>query len=137
MTPQAPAPECVPAFGVVMLGKVGSGAGYLAPQRLSRREETLMAKKLPQDEVEAWTAAHPRWLFRDGAILKEYGFPSFRSAIVFVNRVATIADELDHHPDISVRYDRVVLRMWSHDAGGVTERDLNLAERIDFATSAR
>lgn len=96
-----------------------------------------MAKKLPQDEVEAWVAERPRWLFRDGAILKEYGFPSFRSAIVFVNRVATIADELNHHPDISVRYDRVVLRMWSHDAGGVTERDLNLAERIDFATSAR
>ena len=64
-------------------------------------------------------------------------FPSFRSAIVFVNRVATIADEEGHHPDIQIRYDRVSLHLWSHDAGGVTERDLKLAERIDFATSAR
>lgn len=96
-----------------------------------------MAEKLRPEEIEAWTAAHPRWRFRDGAIRKEYAFQSFRSAIVFVNRVATIADELNHHPDIDVRYDKVILRMWSHDAGGVTERDLNLAKRIDFATSAR
>ncbi len=96
-----------------------------------------MAKKLPPEEIEAWVAAHPRWRFHDGKIRKEYAFQSFRSAIVFVNRVATIADELNHHPDIDVRYDRVILRMWSHDAGGVTERDVNLAQRIDFATSAR
>ena len=96
-----------------------------------------MAEKLRPDEIGAWLEAHPRWRFRDGAIRKEYAFPSFRSAIVFVNRVATIADEQNHHPDIDVRYDKVILGMWSHDAGGVTERDLKLAERIDFATSAR
>ncbi len=96
-----------------------------------------MAERVPPEEVEAWVSAHPRWKFRDGAIRKKYRFPSFRSAIVFVNRVATIADELDHHPEITVRYDKVIVRMWSHDAGGVTERDLGLAERIDFATSAR
>ena len=96
-----------------------------------------MAERVPPEEVEAWVGAHPRWKFRNGAIRKKYLFPSFRSAIVFVNRVATIADELDHHPEIIVRFDKVILRMWSHDAGGVTERDLGLAERIDFATSAR
>ena len=96
-----------------------------------------MAEKLPPEEVEAWVSARPRWKYRDGTIRKNYRFPSFRSAVVFVNRVATIADELDHHPEITVRYDKVILRMWSHDAGGVTERDLGLAERIDFATSAR
>lgn len=99
--------------------------------------EVLMAGKLPPDVVEAWVEAHPKWRFRDGAIRKEYAFQSFRSAIVFVNRVATIADELNHHPDIGIRYDKVALGIWSHDAGGVTERDLELAERIDFATSAR
>ena len=108
-----------------------------ARKRLSRREEKLMAERLRPEEIEAWVTAHPRWRFRDGKIRKEYAFESFRSAVVFVNRVATIADELNHHPDIDVRYDRVILRMWSHDAGGVTERDINLAQRIDFATSAR
>jgi len=54
-----------------------------------------MVKRLPQQEIEGWIATHPRWRFREGAISKKYTFPSFRSAIVFVNRVATIADELD------------------------------------------
>ena len=96
-----------------------------------------MKDKLPPDQIESWATTRVRWKLRDDAIVKEYRFQSFRSAIVFVNRVATIADELDHHPEITIRYDRVVLRMWSHDAGGVTERDLKLAERIDFATSPR
>ena len=96
-----------------------------------------MAEKLPTEAIESWMAARSRWQVRDGAIRKTYAFPSFRSAIVFVNRVATIADEVDHHPDIDIRYNRVSLGLWSHDAGGVTERDLKLAERIDFATSAR
>ena len=96
-----------------------------------------MSQKISPEAVEDWVAARSRWHFRDDAISKTYAFPSFRSAIVFVNRVATIADEVDHHPDIDIRYDKVSLRLWSHDAGGVTERDLKLAERIDFATSAR
>ncbi len=96
-----------------------------------------MRGTLPSSEVEGWVNAHPRWKFSDGKIRKKYVFRSFRSAIVFVNRVATISDELDHHPEIRVNYSEVVLRLWSHDADGVTERDLKLAERIDFATSAR
>ena len=96
-----------------------------------------MTGTLPPKEVEGWVRAHPRWRFIDGSIRKKYRFQSFRSAIVFVNRVATIADEQKHHPEITVRYDKVWLKLWSHDADGVTERDLKLAERIDFATSAR
>ena len=96
-----------------------------------------MAEKIPPEAVENWAAARSNWIFRDDTIGKTYAFPSFRSAIVFVNRVATIADEVGHHPDITIRYDKVSLLLWSHDAGGVTERDLKLAERIDFATSAR
>ena len=96
-----------------------------------------MSGTLPPSEMEGWIQANPRWKFSDGKIRKKYAFRSFRSAIVFVNRVATISDELDHHPEITVNYDKVTLRLWSHDAGGVTERDLKLAERIDFATSAR
>ena len=78
-------------------------------------------------EVEVHRRQHPQ----------EVPVRVFRNAIVFVNRVATIADEQKHHPEITVRYDQVWLKLWSHDAGGVTERDLKLAERIDFATSAR
>lgn len=97
----------------------------------------MMAESLPPVEVETWIAANSRWKYRDGTIRKLYAFRSFRSAIVFVNRVATIADELDHHPEIRVNYNQVALTLMSHDAGGVTKRDFRLAERIDFATSAR
>lgn len=96
-----------------------------------------MSSKLPRHEIEGWVAAHPKWQYREGGIRKKYTFPSFRSAIVFVNRVATIADEHGHHPDINVRYNVISLVLSTHDAGGVTEKDIRLAERIDFATSAR
>lgn len=100
-------------------------------------ERTPMSGTLPPGEIEGWAAVHPKWAFRDGTLRKKYVFQSFRSAIVFVNRVATIADELKHHPEITVSHHEVSLRLWSHDVGGITERDLRLAERIDVATSAR
>ncbi len=96
-----------------------------------------MRKKLTTRALNSWLKNHDRWSAQGDAITRTYSFSSFRSAIVFVNRVATIADELNHHPDIAVRYTKVDLRLSSHDAGGVTERDLGLAERIDVATSAR
>lgn len=96
-----------------------------------------MTAKLSAKEARTWAESRAGWKFRDDSLRKTYQLPGFRDSIVFVNRIATIADELDHHPDILVRYDRVTLTLWSHDAGGVTKRDLALADRIDFATSAR
>lgn len=96
-----------------------------------------MAEKLTPEEIAGWLEGRFGWKMREEAIRKRFVFPSFRSAIVFVNRVATLADEHDHHPDIDVRYDRVYLTLSTHDAGGVTKKDLELAERVDFATSKR
>ncbi len=96
-----------------------------------------MAEKVSGQEIQGWVERHSGWVYRDEAIRKRFTFPTFRAAVVFVNRVATIADEHNHHPDILVRYNRVSLRITTHDAGGVTEKDLALGERIDFATSAR
>ncbi len=96
-----------------------------------------MAAKLPSEEVQGWVERNSGWTYRDDAIRKRFTFSTFRAAVVFVNRVATIADEHDHHPDILLRYNRVVLRITTHDAGGVTRKDLELGQRIDFATSAR
>ena len=96
-----------------------------------------MAKKLGMDEIKRWVAEQSGWKYKANAIRKEYQFSSFRDSIVFVNRIASIADDLNHHPDIDVRYDKVALTITTHDAGGVTEKDLALAGKIDFATSAR
>ena len=75
----------------------------------------------------------PGWaLSEDGhSISRCYRFPSFRAAIAFVAFVAEVAEALQHHPDVDIRYDRVLLRSTTHDAGGLTDKDFELAARID------
>lgn len=94
------------------------------------------AEKLNMESVRGWLRSHDGWKRRSNKLTKEFDFPSFRDSIVFVNRVATLADQFDHHPDIDIRYATVTLTLSTHDAGGITEKDLGLAEQIDFATSA-
>ena len=95
-----------------------------------------MTDKLNNESIDGWLKGRKGWKRSENAITKIFKFESFRNAIVFVNRVASLADEMDHHPDIDIRYSTVTLRLTTHSAGGLTEKDLKLAERIDFATSA-
>ena len=71
------------------------------------------------------------WQERDEALEREFEFPSFPEAIAFVNRVAELAEAENHHPDIAVSYRRVTLRWTTHSAGGITDRDRELAARTD------
>jgi 4a-hydroxytetrahydrobiopterin dehydratase len=71
------------------------------------------------------------WGYEDGDIVRTFVFHDFAQASSFVNKVATVAEERHHHPDIDIRYNKVILRLSSHDVGGVTERDLALAEAFD------
>jgi 4a-hydroxytetrahydrobiopterin dehydratase len=69
------------------------------------------------------------WDEVDGALQRQFELPSFAEAIAFVNRVAELAEAENHHPDIAVSYKRVTLRWTTHSAGGITERDRELAMR--------
>lgn len=69
------------------------------------------------------------WSEIDGALEREFEFSDFRHALAFVNRVAELAEAADHHPDISVHYKRVTLRWSTHSAGGITDRDRELAAK--------
>jgi 4a-hydroxytetrahydrobiopterin dehydratase len=89
-----------------------------------------MKKALTTTEIEDVLRAHPEWKFKDGKLEREWIFTNFVEAIAFVNRVATIAEDAGHHPDIDIRYNHVVLSLISHDAGGITERDAVMAARI-------
>jgi 4a-hydroxytetrahydrobiopterin dehydratase len=95
-----------------------------------------MADKLNNQSIQAWLKLHAGWSRKSNSLVKEFKFGSFRDSIVFVNRIATLADDADHHPDISLRYDRVQITLSTHSAGGITEKDLKLAKQIDFSTSA-
>ena len=66
-----------------------------------------------------------------GAIVRHLEFPTFADAIQFVNRVAQDADDHDHHPDIDIRYRRLIVALISHDVGGLTTRDSRMARLID------
>jgi 4a-hydroxytetrahydrobiopterin dehydratase len=69
------------------------------------------------------------WPEVDGALERTFEFGSFADAIAFVNRVAELAEAENHHPDIAVSYRRVTLRWTTHSAGGITDRDRELAAR--------
>lgn len=64
-------------------------------------------------------------------LTKTFGFRDFNGSVAFVVRVAAVADELDHHPDVAISWDRVTLTLVSHSAGGVTQSDVELARRIE------
>jgi len=68
------------------------------------------------------------WNEVEGKLERQFEFGSFLDAIAFVNRVADLAEAENHHPDIEIHYDKVVLRWWTHTAGGITDRDRELAE---------
>lgn len=69
------------------------------------------------------------WAEVDDALERTFSFASFREALDFVNRVGELAEAENHHPDIAISYDRVTLRWWTHTAGGITDRDRELAEK--------
>ena len=69
------------------------------------------------------------WEEIDGALQQTFELPSFSDAIAFVNKVAELAEAENHHPDISISYKRVTLRWTTHSAGGITDRDRELAAR--------
>jgi 4a-hydroxytetrahydrobiopterin dehydratase len=69
------------------------------------------------------------WDVVDDALERTFTFGDFEGAMAFVNRVAELAETENHHPDIVISYSRVTLRWWTHTAGGVTDRDRELAAR--------
>ena len=73
----------------------------------------------------------PGWKIEDGAIVRTFQFKDFRAALAFVNRVGELAEKVGHHPDIDIRYNRVRLGLATHDAGGLTEKDFDLAARAE------
>ena len=92
---------------------------------------------LTDASISDWIESHGGWSRSEDLIEKTYSFDSFRDSVVFVNRVATLADEADHHPDIDIRYDKVRIGLATHSEGGITDKDTSLAEQIDRATSNR
>jgi 4a-hydroxytetrahydrobiopterin dehydratase len=86
---------------------------------------------LDDDTVDAALAAGLAWERRGAEISKATRRAGFADALAYVNAVGAMAEEMDHHPEIDIRYNTVTLRLSTHSAGGLTRLDLELARRID------
>jgi 4a-hydroxytetrahydrobiopterin dehydratase len=88
--------------------------------------------KFNDDEVSAHLSALPLWRLEQGEIVRDLKFDNFAGALEFVNRVGALAESLDHHPDILIHgWNKVRLSVMTHSANGLTEKDFDLAARID------
>ena len=86
---------------------------------------------LSAEEANRRLHALPEWKIVSGELVRTFQFKDFRAALDFVNRVGELAEEAGHHPDIDIRYNRVQLGLTTHDAGGLTEKDFDLAARAE------
>jgi 4a-hydroxytetrahydrobiopterin dehydratase len=86
---------------------------------------------LSESEIGQRLARLPGWERLGREIRRTFSFGDFKAALAFVNRVGELAEDLNHHPDIDIRYSRVTLSLTTHDAGGLTARDFELAARIE------
>ncbi|MBI3952921.1 MAG: 4a-hydroxytetrahydrobiopterin dehydratase [Chloroflexi bacterium] len=89
---------------------------------------------LSDAQVQERLGALPGWSQTGKGIRKEYQLRDFVAAMGFVQQVALLAQRADHHPDMEIRWNQVVLTLWTHSEGGLTERDFRLAAQIDRVT---
>jgi len=97
----------------------------------------LKMQTIDKAKVNAFIAAHPHWkVDRNKASLSaEFKLPGFAAAMGFIMEIAIHADKMNHHPEWSNVYNRVTITLTTHDAGGLTELDLQLAEKINVISA--
>jgi 4a-hydroxytetrahydrobiopterin dehydratase len=88
-------------------------------------------KRLEENEINQYFKDLEGWSLESNFIVKEWQFKDFSEAMVFINQVAKLAEEQDHHPELFNVYNKVVLKFSTHDAGGLTTRDFRIASDID------
>ncbi len=91
-----------------------------------------MAEKLDMNEVAERITDYEGWQQQGPWLTKRFGFDDFQDALAFVNAVGEIAEEMNHHPDITIQnYNEVVLNITTHDASGITEKDFDFVDAVE------
>ena len=93
-----------------------------------------MSNIISGDELEDVLKKTPEWESEGMGIKRTFEFEGFMDAMEFVNTVADVAAEADHHPDIDIRHLRIKVSLTTHEVGGVTDSDLEFAQRVDHLT---
>jgi len=96
----------------------------------------MASHALDETEINARLATLSGWSLRNGKLAREFRFADFNAAFAFMTRVALRAEQLDHHPEWFNVYNRVVVELTTHDAGGITDKDFTLAAAMqDYAAT--
>ncbi len=86
---------------------------------------------LSQSEAEQRLRSLRGWKIEKGELTRTFTYKDFREALAFVNKAGDLAEQAGHHPDIDIRYNKVRLGLVTHDAGGLTTKDFDLAAEVD------
>ncbi len=86
---------------------------------------------LTDSEIKSRLVTVPDWQIESGELVRTFLFKDFRASLAFVNKVGDLAEKAGHHPDIDIRYNKVRLALVTHDAGGITQKDFDLATAAD------
>ncbi|MDJ0622524.1 MAG: 4a-hydroxytetrahydrobiopterin dehydratase [Desulfocapsaceae bacterium] len=88
-------------------------------------------------DIDKFLSDHPDWIRADNGLHRDFKFRNFREAFGFMTEVALIAEKQNHHPEWSNVYNKVDVKLTSHDVGGITERDFDLAGKMDVIAARR
>jgi 4a-hydroxytetrahydrobiopterin dehydratase len=94
-----------------------------------------MPPKLSEAQIAEELAKLPGWSVRDGKLHREFTFKNFQQAWSFMSAVALAAEKMDHHPDWSNSWNKVIIELVTHSAGGLTQHDFSLAAKINALTT--
>jgi 4a-hydroxytetrahydrobiopterin dehydratase len=113
------------------LAELRRGLAWALSAELPSNLTEVTVQPFTSQEVQQRLTDLKGWQVSDGQLTKTFQFDTFVTALSFVNRVGELAERSGHHPDIDIRYNRVRLSLSTHDAGGITGKDFDLAGRAD------
>ena len=96
----------------------------------------MAAPVLSDIEIQRALGQLPGWSRRTNVISKTFTLPTFTAGIAFIRRIADAAEAAQHHPDIDIRYTKITIALSTHDSGGLTQKDIDLAKAIEGMQSA-
>lgn len=94
-------------------------------------------RKATDEEIETFIAQHSTWSVGNGKLHREYVFDNFVQAFGFMTQVALVAERADHHPEWFNVYRKVIVDLSTHEAGGITERDFDLARKMEAIAAGK
>ena len=97
----------------------------------------MTVSKATSEEIDEFLTTHINWTTEDGKLRRTFTFRTFREAFSFMTEVAFVAERSNHHPEWSNVYNQVTVQLATHDAGGITEKDFDLAGKMEVIASRR